>query len=66
MGLTLDDSLNEDNALLDKALDVLIELRNEARASKDFTTSDRIRDSLFKKGIQLKDGKDGTGYILMP
>jgi cysteinyl-tRNA synthetase len=65
LGLTLDASLNEDNALLDKALDVLIELRNEARASKDFTTSDRIRDSLFKKGIQLKDGKDGTGYILM-
>jgi cysteinyl-tRNA synthetase len=66
LGLTLDASLNEDNAFLDKALDVLIELRNEARASKDFTTSDRIRDSLFKKGIQLKDGKDGTGYILMP
>jgi cysteinyl-tRNA synthetase len=50
---------------LDKALDVLIEMRNQARASKDFATSDRIRDALLEKGIQLKDGKDGTSYSLM-
>jgi cysteinyl-tRNA synthetase len=65
LGLTLDASSKEDNAFLDKALDVLIEMRNKARASEDFATSDRIRDALMKKGIQLKDGKDGTSYTLM-
>ena len=65
LGLTLDASSKEDNAFLDKALDVLIEMRNQARASKDFATSDRIRDALLEKGIQLKDGKDGTSYSLM-
>lgn len=49
---------------LDAAMDVLIRLRNEARARKDFATSDIIRDRLKEKGIQLKDGKEGTSYML--
>jgi cysteinyl-tRNA synthetase len=65
LGLTLDASTKEDNMFLDKALDVLIDMRNQARASKDFATSDRIRDALLEKGIQLKDGKDGTSYTLV-
>jgi len=63
LGLTLAVQ-KEDNAYLDKALSVLIDLRNQARANKDFATSDRIRDELFAKGIQLKDGTDGTTYTL--
>ena len=64
LGLTLEVATNEDNTFLDKALEVLIEMRDQARASKDFATSDRIRDALLAKGIQLKDGKDGTSYTL--
>ena len=41
---------------------LLIELRNKARANKDFATSDQIRDELIALGIQLKDGKDGTTF----
>jgi cysteinyl-tRNA synthetase len=41
---------------------LLIELRNKARANKDFATSDQIRDKLIALGIQLKDGKDGTTF----
>jgi len=63
LGLTLT-TKGEDNAFLDKALSVLIDLREQARANKDFATSDRIRDELLAKGIQLKDGKDGTTYGL--
>lgn len=63
LGLTLT-TKEEDNAYLDKALSVLIEMRNQARANKDFATSDRIRDELLVKGIQLKDGKEGTTYSL--
>ena len=63
LGLTFI-SKEEDKTYLDKALAVLIELRNQARANKDFATSDKIRDELLAKGIQLKDGKEGTTYSL--
>lgn len=63
LGLTLASSTGE-NTYLDKALSVLIHMREQARANKDFATSDQIRDALLAKGIQLKDGKDGTSYTL--
>ncbi|GAA4960837.1 cysteine--tRNA ligase [Algibacter aquimarinus] len=47
---------------LSGAVDVLIKLRQEARANKDFALSDKIRDELAAVGIQLKDGKEGTTF----
>lgn len=47
-------------------VDLLIQLRNEARANKDFSTADKIRDELASLGIQLKDGKEGTTFSLIP
>jgi len=41
---------------------LLINMRNEARANKNFAMSDQIRDQLAALGIQLKDGKDGTSF----
>ena len=52
------------NAKLDQTLQVLIELRNQARKAKNFELSDQIRDKLLAEGIELKDGRDGTSYIL--
>ena len=49
---------------LSGVIDLLIELRNNARANKDFATSDKIRDDLSALGVQLKDGKEGTSYVL--
>ena len=40
-------------------IDVLIQLRREARSKKDWATSDKIRNQLAEIGIQLKDEKDG-------
>jgi cysteinyl-tRNA synthetase len=40
----------------------LIELRNAARAVRNFKESDRIRDELAKMGVVLKDSKDGTTW----
>jgi cysteinyl-tRNA synthetase len=40
-------------------MNVLIELRKEARARKDWATSDKIRNQLAAMGIQLKDEKSG-------
>lgn len=50
---------------LDGAVHLLIELRNQARANKDFTMSDHIRDELQEVGIQLKDGKEGTTFSII-
>jgi cysteinyl-tRNA synthetase len=41
-------------------LDLLIDLRRDARGKKDYATSDKIRNQLATMGIQLKDEKDGT------
>ncbi len=49
---------------LDGVVQLLIEMRNKARADKDYATSDQIRDALGSLGIQLKDGKEGTTYSL--
>jgi len=51
---------------LDAALEVLIELRNQARNDKNWALSDAIRDRLKEKGIELKDAKEGTTYSLKP
>jgi cysteinyl-tRNA synthetase len=45
-----------------KIIQLLIDVRNEARASKNFQISDRIRDGLKSIGIVLEDRKDGTGW----
>jgi cysteinyl-tRNA synthetase len=47
---------------LEAAVELLIQLRQDARANKDFAMSDKIRDELAAKGIQLNDGKDGTSF----
>ncbi len=52
------------NEKLDQTLQVLIDLRNQARKSKNFELSDQIRDKLLAEGIELKDGRDGTSYVL--
>lgn len=47
---------------LSGAVELLIQLRQQARVNKDFTMSDKIRDELAKVGIQLQDGKEGTTF----
>ncbi|GAA4271123.1 cysteine--tRNA ligase [Aquimarina gracilis] len=49
---------------LSGAVELLIKLRAEARANKDFATSDKIRDELLEIGIQLKDSREGTTFSL--
>ncbi len=45
---------------LNGVVELLIEIRKEAKANKDFATSDKIRNQLAAMGIQLKDEKDGS------
>ncbi|MGQ0739268.1 MAG: cysteine--tRNA ligase [Bacteroidota bacterium] len=48
-----------DNEQLKGVMDLLIDIRKEARSKKDFATSDKIRNQLSQLGIALKDEKDG-------
>jgi len=56
-----DGSQGDDNAL-DALVGEFIRLRAEAKARKDFATSDAIRDRLAAIGIVLKDTKEGTTW----
>ena len=58
---TLDDN-NSDK--ISGVVKMLIEIRDKARADKDWELSDKIRDDLLALGIQLKDSKDSTNFIL--
>ncbi len=44
----------------DAVVNLLIDIRKEAKTKKDFVTSDKIRNQLLEYGIQLKDEKDGS------
>lgn len=43
-------------------MDLVIKLRNEAKAKQDYATSDKIRIALQEAGIQLNDSKEGTTW----
>ncbi len=56
-----DDNGNEAYA---KAVELLLEMRRDAKARKDWATSDLIRDRLGEIGFELKDTKEGTEWKL--
>ena len=60
LGLELS-AVNNDSKL-SPVMDLVIELRQQARANKDWPTSDKIRDMLAAAGITIKDGKEGTSW----
>lgn len=54
------ETLLSDNSKLDSVIQLLIEMRKEAKGRKDYAASDKIRHQLLAVGIQLKDEKDGS------
>ena len=52
--------LKASDGKLDGVLQLIIDIRKEARNKKDFMTSDKIRNTLQSLGISLKDEKDGS------
>lgn len=49
----------KEDGKLNGVLDLLIDIRKDARTKKDYATSDKIRNQLQRLGILLKDEKDG-------
>ncbi|WP_375238597.1 cysteine--tRNA ligase [Aurantibacter sp.] len=65
LGLQTETQSNEKGASkLNGTVELLIQLRHEARANKNWALSDQIRDQLLELGIKLNDGKDGTTFNL--
>ncbi len=49
-------------SLLPQVMDILLDLRHQARKENNFTLSDIIRDQLLTLGIHIRDEKEGTSY----
>ena len=64
LGLKDEKGVENNNEKLEGVVNMLIGMRNEARANKDFAMSDQIRNQLIELGIQLKDGKEGTTFSI--
>lgn len=62
LGIRLLNGQNNDSSKLDPVMELVLELRQQARENKDWTTSDKIRDKLTAAGIVVKDGKDGASW----
>ncbi len=59
LGLKNEQAADDD---LPKVMDMIVDLRNEAKTNRDYATSDKIRDGLQKIGFQLNDSKEGTTW----
>lgn len=57
--LGLKEEKEQNSEILNGTIGLLIDLRKKAKADKNFSLSDKIRDDLKKLGVQIKDGKDG-------
>ncbi|KIA85078.1 cysteine--tRNA ligase [Flavobacterium sp. AED] len=64
LGLEDEKISDSNNDKLEGTVNMLIEMRKQARDNKNFALSDQIRDQLIALGIQLKDGKEGTTFSI--
>ncbi|MFM8484758.1 MAG: DALR domain-containing protein, partial [Bacteroidota bacterium] len=62
LGLLDDASSGGDSGVVDGLMDLILDMRAQARTQKDWAASDKIRDALSAIGIQVKDGKEGVTW----
>jgi cysteinyl-tRNA synthetase len=61
-GLGLPEPGGNDAGLTSPLLDLLVKLRGDAKANKDWSTADAIRDALTALGVTIKDSKEGSTW----
>jgi len=66
LGIKVADAADNDNGrkALEGAVDLLMEIRGNAKASKDWATSDLIRNKMTELGFDIKDTKNGVEWKL--
>ena len=62
LGLKIEEKATNSDTLTPGLIELLLDLRKEAKARKDFGTSDSIRKQLNSLGIEIKDTKDGVEW----
>jgi len=64
LGLVPETDPQAGNEVISRLVNIILELRREARTNKDWATSDRLRDALAQAGVSIKDTKDGATWDL--
>ncbi len=64
MGLQKPNLPNIENNKIDDVIDILLELRSDARKNKNYDLSDKIRDMLKNKGISINDSDKDSSYTI--
>jgi cysteinyl-tRNA synthetase len=63
--LGLIEESGQDSGITDGLMQLVLQMRKDARERKDWAASDKIRDQLAALKIQVKDGKDGASWSFM-
>ena len=67
LGIRTDFGAGQDSQAMkpfEEAVDLLLEVRAQAKANKDWATSDRIRNRMAEIGFSVKDTKGGAEWSL--
>lgn len=64
MGLKKEEETGKAITALEGVMQLVLDLRDKAKANKDFATSDEIRNKLTASNIQVKDSKEGTSWSI--
>jgi cysteinyl-tRNA synthetase len=64
LGLADDQASGGNSKVLSEVVELILEMRREAKAEKNFARSDEIRERLTSLGITIKDTKEGTEWTL--
>ena len=64
MGLDFSADNGANDGLVDDLMNLLIDLRKQARAEKNYAMADQIRNQLNEIGVVLEDTKQGTTWKL--
>jgi len=62
LGLELPDESGKGNQITGDLIELILQLRSDAKSNRDFETADRIRNELTSLGITVKDRKDGADW----
>lgn len=60
----LEDNIEKKDDITKGLIEILLDMRNNAKINKNYELSDNIRDQLVQLGVNIKDSKDKTTYTL--
>lgn len=63
--LGLQNNKHDSSEYIEPLINIIIDLRNEAKLQKDYKKSDELRDKLLNAGFEIKDGKNETTYSII-